>query len=113
MKKELKRLKTIATDAPEHMNEEIQRISDLKNQKLAEADMRQKIAISEIEKRLAEQYEAKVEHVQKELKTEYKAQLLQIQQEIELIYENQRKNSAEENMKKMKESLQTGFTVVQ
>lgn len=61
-------------------------------QQLTETRTRRQVEISEIDGRLAEQYEAKLHHALQDLRDQYESQMANNRQEIELLYENKIKN---------------------
>lgn len=61
-------------------------------QQLTETRTRRQVEISEIDGRLAEQYEAKLHQALQDLRDQYETQMANNRQEIELLYENKIKN---------------------
>lgn len=61
-------------------------------QQLTETRTRRQVEISEIDGRLAEQYEAKLQEALQELRNQYESQMASNRQEIELLYETKIKN---------------------
>lgn len=59
---------------------------------MTETRTRRQIELSEIDGRLAEQYEAKLQQALQELRDQYEAQMANNRQEIELLYESKIKN---------------------
>ncbi|RZC41724.1 Filament, LTD, DUF390, APG6, and/or DUF4600 domain containing protein, partial [Asbolus verrucosus] len=59
---------------------------------LTETRTRRQVEISEIDGRLAEKYEAKLQETLQELRDQYESQMASNRQEIELLYENKIKN---------------------
>ncbi|EGI70519.1 PREDICTED: lamin Dm0-like isoform X1 [Acromyrmex echinatior] len=109
--KEIDRLKTLLDDARKHLEEETLQRIDLENniqslkedisfkdqvyqQELTETRTRRQVEISEIDGRLAEQYEAKLQQSLQELREQHEAQMRANREEIELLYENKIKNLA-------------------
>ena len=109
--KEIDRLKALLDDARKHLEEETLQRIDLENniqslkedisfkdqvyqQELTETRTRRQVEISEIDGRLAEQYEAKLQQSLQELRDQYEGQMRANREEIELLYENKIKNLA-------------------
>jgi lamin B len=109
LEKELDRLKTMSDDARKNLEEETLQRIDLENtiqslkedinfkdqiyqQELSETRTRRQVEISEIDGRLAEQYEAKLQQSLQELRDQYEGQMRANREEIELLYENKIKN---------------------
>ncbi|XP_020289513.1 lamin-C-like isoform X2 [Pseudomyrmex gracilis] len=109
LEKEVDRLKAQLDDARKHLEEETLQRIDLENniqtlkedisfkdqvyqQELTETRTRRQVEISEIDGRLAEQYEAKLQQSLQELRDQYEAQMRVNREEIELLYENKIKN---------------------
>ncbi|KAL0111738.1 hypothetical protein PUN28_013139 [Cardiocondyla obscurior] len=109
LEKEVDRLKALLDDARKHLEEETLQRIDLENniqslkedinfkdqvfqQELSESRTRRQVEISEIDGRLAEQYEAKLQQSLQELRDQYEAQMRVNREEIELLYENKIKN---------------------
>ncbi|XP_008554524.1 lamin-C isoform X2 [Microplitis demolitor] len=109
LEKEVERLKGLLDDARKHLEEETLQRIDLENniqsmkedisfkdqifqQELTETRSRRQVEISEIDGRLAEQYEAKLQQSLQELRDQYEAQMRANREEIELLYENKIKN---------------------
>ncbi|XP_057323120.1 lamin-C-like isoform X2 [Microplitis mediator] len=109
LEKEVERLKGLLDDARKHLEEETLQRIDLENniqsmkedisfkdqifqQELTETRSRRQVEISEIDGRLAEQYEAKLQQSLQELRDQYEAQMRSNREEIELLYENKIKN---------------------
>ncbi|XP_015608256.1 lamin Dm0 isoform X1 [Cephus cinctus] len=109
LEKEVERLKALLDDARKHLEEETLQRIDLENniqslkedisfkdqvyqQELTETRTRRQVEISEIDGRLAEQYEAKLQQSLQELRDQYEAQMRANREEIELLYENKIKN---------------------
>lgn len=61
-------------------------------QQLTETRTRRQVEISEIDGRLSEQYEAKLQQALQDLRDQYESQMANNRQEIELLYENKIKN---------------------
>lgn len=61
-------------------------------QQLTETRTRRQIELSEIDGRLAEQYEAKLQQALQDLRDQYETQMANNRQEIELLYESKIKN---------------------
>ncbi|XP_076278341.1 lamin-C isoform X2 [Lasioglossum baleicum] len=108
---EVEKLKTLLEDARKHLSEEtLQRIvlenniqslkedisfkDQIYQQELTETRTKRQIEISEIDGRLAEQYEAKFQNSLQELRDQYEGQMRVNREEIELLYENKIKNLA-------------------
>ncbi|XP_015125805.1 lamin Dm0 isoform X1 [Diachasma alloeum] len=109
LEKEVERLKALLDDARKHLEEETLQRIDLENniqslredisfkdqvfqQELTETRTRRQVEISEIDGRLAEQYEAKLQQSLQELRDQYEGQMRANREEIELLYENKIKN---------------------
>ncbi|XP_014486607.1 PREDICTED: lamin-C-like isoform X2 [Dinoponera quadriceps] len=109
LEKELDRVKGLLDDARKHLEEETLQRIDLENniqtlkeditfkdqvyqQELSETRTRRQVEISEIDGRLAEQYEAKLQQSLQELRDQYEGQMRANRDEIELLYENKIKN---------------------
>ncbi|KAG7198897.1 hypothetical protein KM043_015718 [Ampulex compressa] len=109
LEKEVERLRTLLNDARKHLEEETLQRIDLENniqslkedisfkdqvyqQELTETRRRRQVEISEIDGRLAEQYEAKLQQSLQELRDQYEGQMRVNREEIELLYENKIKN---------------------
>ncbi|XP_063981766.1 lamin Dm0-like isoform X1 [Diachasmimorpha longicaudata] len=109
LEKEVERLKGLLDDARKHLEEETLQRIDLENniqslredisfkdqvfqQELTETRTRRQVEISEIDGRLAEQYEAKLQQSLQELRDQYEGQMRANREEIELLYENKIKN---------------------
>ncbi|XP_066584642.1 lamin Dm0-like isoform X2 [Prorops nasuta] len=107
--KEIEKLKAYLDDARKHLEEEtLQRINlenniqtlkeecsfkdQIHHQELSETRTRKQVEISEIDGRLAEQYEAKLQQSLQELRDQYEAQMRANREEIECLYENKIKN---------------------
>ncbi|XP_031827558.1 lamin-C isoform X2 [Nomia melanderi] len=106
---EVEKLKVLLEDARKHLSEEtLQRVvlenniqslkedisfkDQIYQQELTETRTKRQIEISEIDGRLAEQYEAKLQNSLQELRDQYEAQMRANREEIELLYENKIKN---------------------
>ncbi|KDR19813.1 lamin Dm0-like [Zootermopsis nevadensis] len=74
------------------LREELQFKEQVYNQELTETRTRRQVEISEIDGRLTEQYEAKMQQSLHELRDQYEAQMRANRDEIELLYENKIKN---------------------
>lgn len=70
------------------LREELQFKEQVYNQELTETRTRRQVEISEIDGRLTEQYEAKLQQSLQELRDQYEAQMRANREEIELLYEN-------------------------
>ncbi|KAK2582152.1 hypothetical protein KPH14_004512 [Odynerus spinipes] len=109
LEKEIERLNTALNDTRHHLEEETLQRIDLENhiqslkedisfkdqvyqQELTETRTRRQVEISEIDGRLAEQYEAKLQQSLQELRDQYEAQMRANREEIEMLYENKIKN---------------------
>ncbi|OXU27516.1 hypothetical protein TSAR_010880 [Trichomalopsis sarcophagae] len=109
LEKEVERLKAMLDDTRKHLEEETLQRIDLENhiqslkedisfkdqvfqQELTETRTRRQVEISEIDGRLAEQYEAKLQQSLQELRDQYEAQMRVNREEIEMLYENKIKN---------------------
>ncbi|XP_043280320.1 lamin Dm0-like isoform X2 [Venturia canescens] len=109
LEKEVERLKGLLVDARKHLEEETLQRIDLENniqslkedisfkdqvyqQELSETRTRRQVEISEIDGRLAEQYEAKLQQSLQDLRDQYEAQMRSNREEIEMLYENKIKN---------------------
>ncbi|XP_078050382.1 lamin-C isoform X2 [Augochlora pura] len=106
---EVEKLKALLEDARKSLSEEtLQRIvlenniqslkedisfkDQIYQQELTETRSKRQIEISEIDGRLAEQYEAKFQQSLQELRDQYEGQMKVNREEIELLYENKFKN---------------------
>lgn len=109
LEKENERLNAALNDTRHHLEEETLQRIDLENhiqslkedisfkdqvyqQELTETRSRRQVEISEIDGRLAEQYEAKLQQSLQELRDQYEAQMRANREEIEMLYENKIKN---------------------
>ncbi|XP_076753544.1 lamin Dm0 isoform X1 [Xylocopa sonorina] len=109
LEQEVEKLKASLEDARKHLGEEtlnrivlennIQSLKEeasfqnqLFQQELTETRSKRQVEISEIDGRLAEQYEAKLQQSLQELRDQYEAQMRANREEIELLYENKIKN---------------------
>ncbi|XP_011494422.1 PREDICTED: lamin-C-like [Ceratosolen solmsi marchali] len=109
LEKEVERLTALLEDTRKHLEEETLQRIDLENhiqslkedisfkdqvfqQELTETRTRRQVEISEIDGRLAEQYEAKLQQSLQELRDQYEAQMRANREEIEMLYENKIKN---------------------
>jgi lamin B len=70
------------------LREELSFKEQVYNQELTETRTRRQVEISEIDGRLTEQYEAKLQQSLQELRDQYEAQMRVNREEIELLYEN-------------------------
>lgn len=70
------------------LREELSFKEQVYNQELTETRTRRQVEISEIDGRLTEQYEAKLQQSLQELRDQYEAQMRANREEIELLYEN-------------------------
>ena len=70
------------------LREELSFKEQVYNQELTETRTRRQVEISEIDGRLTEQYEAKLQQSLHELRDQYEAQMRANREEIELLYEN-------------------------
>ncbi|XP_053971249.1 lamin-C-like isoform X2 [Hylaeus anthracinus] len=111
LEQEVDKLKALLDDTRKHLADEtLQRvvlensIQSLKEdisfkdqvyqQELTETRTKRQIEISEIDGRLAEQYEAKLQQSLQELRDQYEGQMRANREEIELLYESKIKNLA-------------------
>ncbi|XP_014609112.1 PREDICTED: lamin-C-like isoform X2 [Polistes canadensis] len=109
LEKENERLNAALNDTRHHLEEETLQRIDLENhiqslkedlsfkdqvyqQELTETRSRRQVEISEIDGRLAEKYEAKLQQSLQELRDQYEAQMRANREEIEMLYENKIKN---------------------
>lgn len=109
LEKEVERLQALLDDCRKNLEEETLQRIDLENhiqslkeensfkdqvyqQEISETRTRRQVEISEIDGRLAEQYEAKLQQSLQELRDQYEAQMRANRDEIELLYENKIKN---------------------
>ncbi|XP_043474238.1 lamin-C-like isoform X1 [Leptopilina heterotoma] len=109
LEKENERLQTLLDDCRKNLEEETLQRIDLENhiqslkeensfkdqvfqQELTETRSRRQVEISEIDGRLAEQYEAKLQQSLQELRDQYEAQMRANREEIEMLYESKIKN---------------------
>ena len=74
------------------LREELSFKDQVHGQELTETRSRRQIEISEIDGRLAKQYEAKLQQSLQELRDQYEAQMRVNREEIELLYDNEIKN---------------------
>ncbi|XP_017882610.1 lamin-C-like isoform X2 [Ceratina calcarata] len=112
LEQENEKLNAALEDARKHLAEEtLQRITlensiqslreeasfrdQMQQQVLTETRTKRQIEISEIDGRLAEQYEAKLQQSLHELREQYEAQMRANREEIELLYENRLKMTAQ------------------
>ena len=70
------------------LREELSFKEQVYNQELTETRTRRQVEISEIDGRLTEQYEAKLQQSLQELRDQYEAQMRANREEIEMLYEN-------------------------
>ncbi|XP_076686875.1 lamin-C isoform X2 [Andrena cerasifolii] len=109
LEQEVEKLKALLDDTRKHLGEEtLQRIvlenniqslkedisfkDQIYQQELTETRTKRQIEISEIDGRLAEQYEAKLQNSLQELRDQYEGQMRVNREEIELLYETKIKN---------------------
>ncbi|XP_043260051.1 lamin Dm0-like isoform X1 [Colletes gigas] len=109
LEQEVEKLKTLLEDARKHLGEEtLQRVvlensiqslkedisfkDQIYQQELTETRTKRQMEISEIDGRLAEQYEAKLQQSLQELRDQYEGQMRANREEIELLYESKIKN---------------------
>lgn len=109
LEKENARLQSQLDDARKHLEEETLHRIDLENhiqslkedaqfkdqvfqQELTETRTRRHVEISEIDGKLAEQYEAKLQESLQQLREQYESQMRTNREEIEMLYENKIKN---------------------
>ncbi|XP_014219603.1 lamin-C isoform X2 [Copidosoma floridanum] len=109
LEKEVERLAAVLDEARKNLEEETLQRIDLENhiqslkedisfkdqvyqQELTETRTKRQVDISEIDGRLAEQYEAKLQQSLQELRDQYEAQMRVNREEIELMYEKEIKN---------------------
>ncbi|XP_033210666.1 lamin Dm0-like isoform X2 [Belonocnema kinseyi] len=109
LEKEVERLKGLLDDCRKNLEEETLQRIDLENhiqslkedisfkdqvfqQELTETRTRRQVEISEIDGRLAEQYEAKLQQSLQELRDQYDNAMRVNREEIEMLYENKIKN---------------------
>ncbi|CAH1155512.1 unnamed protein product [Phaedon cochleariae] len=74
------------------LREELSFKDQVYQQQLTETRTRRQVEISEIDGRLAEKYEAKLQEALQDLRDQYEAQMANNRQEIELLYEQKIKN---------------------
>ncbi|KAJ4447794.1 hypothetical protein ANN_09802, partial [Periplaneta americana] len=74
------------------LREELSFKEQVYNQELTETRTRRQVEISEIDGRLTEQYEAKLQQSLQDLRDQYEAQMRANREEIEMLYENKIKN---------------------
>lgn len=74
------------------LREELSFKDQIYQQQLTETRTKRQIEITEIDGRLAEQYEAKLQQALQDLRDQYESQMASNRQEIELLYENKIKN---------------------
>ncbi|KAK4877805.1 hypothetical protein RN001_010311 [Aquatica leii] len=79
-------------NANQTLREELAFKDQIYQQQLTETRTKRQIEITEIDGRLAEQYEAKLQQALHDLRDQYEAQMANNRQEIELLYENKIKN---------------------
>lgn len=70
------------------LREELSFKDQVFQQQLTETRSKRQIEISEIDGRLAEQYEAKLQQTLQDLRDQYESQMANNRHEIELLYEN-------------------------
>ncbi|KAG4076769.1 hypothetical protein HA402_009115 [Bradysia odoriphaga] len=109
LEREVLKLRKQLEDARKHLEEETLARVDLENtvqslreeltfkdqvhsQELTETRSRRQVEISEIDGRLAEQYEAKLQQSLQELRDQYEAQMRANREEIELLFDGKIKN---------------------
>lgn len=109
LQKELDRLRNLLDEARKNLEDETLARVDLENniqslreeltfkdqvhmQEINETRSRRQVEISEIDGRLSEQYEAKLQRSLQELRDQYEAQMRANRDEIELLYEQKIKN---------------------
>lgn len=109
LEREVLKLRKQLEDARKHLEEETLARVDLENtvqslreeltfkdqvhsQELTETRSRRQVEISEIDGRLAEQYEAKLQQSLQELRDQYEAQMRANRDEIELLFDGKIKN---------------------
>lgn len=117
LQKELDRLRKQLEEARKHLEDETLARVDLENniqslreeltfkdqihsQEMSETRTRRQVEISEIDGRLSEQYEAKLQQSLQELRDQYEGQMRSNREEIEMLYENKIKglqNAASRN----------------
>lgn len=74
------------------LREELAFKDQVYQQQLTETRTKRQIEITEIDGRLSEQYEAKLQHALHDLRDQYESQMANNRQEIEMLYENKIKN---------------------
>ncbi|CAH1987160.1 unnamed protein product [Acanthoscelides obtectus] len=74
------------------LREELSFKDQIYQQQLTETRTRRQVEISEIDGRLAEKYEAKLQEALQELRDQYEAQMANNRQEIEMLYEQKIKS---------------------
>ncbi|KAK9746713.1 Lamin Tail Domain [Popillia japonica] len=74
------------------LREELSFKDQVYQQQLSETRTRRQVEISEIDGRLAEQYEVKMQQALQELRDQYESQMANNRGEIEMLYENKIKN---------------------
>ncbi|KAL7295213.1 lamin Dm0-like isoform X1 [Trichogramma pretiosum] len=109
LEKEVERLTAVLDETRRHLEEETLQRIDLENhiqslkedisfkdqvfqQELSETRSRRQVEISEIDGRLAAEYEDKLQQSLQELREQYEAQMRANRDEIEMLYENKIKN---------------------
>ncbi|KAF5291757.1 hypothetical protein FQA39_LY14245 [Lamprigera yunnana] len=79
-------------NANQTLREELAFKDQIYHQQLTETRTKRQIEITEIDGRLAEQYEAKLQQALHDLRDQYETQMANNRQEIEMLYENKIKN---------------------
>ncbi|CAG9833262.1 unnamed protein product [Diabrotica balteata] len=79
-------------NANQSLREELSFKDQIHQQQLTETRTRRQVEISEIDGRLAEKYEAKLQEALQELRDQYESQMANNRGEIELLYEQKIKN---------------------
>ncbi|KAJ8956398.1 hypothetical protein NQ318_015136 [Aromia moschata] len=79
-------------NANQSLREELSFKDQVYQQQLTETRTRRQVEISELDGRLAEKYEAKMQEALQDLREQYESQMANNRQEIELLYEQKIKN---------------------
>ncbi|XP_018562018.1 lamin Dm0 [Anoplophora glabripennis] len=79
-------------NANQSLREELSFKDQVYQQQLTETRTRRQVEISELDGRLAEKYEAKLQETLQDLRDQYESQMANNRQEIELLYEQKIKN---------------------
>jgi lamin B len=95
LRKQLEEESLARVDVENHnqtLREELSFKDQVFQKELVDTRTRRQVEISEIDGRLAEKYEAKLQETLQELRDQYESQMASNRQEIEMLYENKIKN---------------------